>query len=659
MKRAISILLVVFSIFILHDKVFGQGNEYGQYFEASSNDIPILVKDDVGKLIKVGNLIKGEVFPRVDNFTAWHEIEFGNRSAYISKDWTSPSDGRQIKNLNSGYKNSKMTIEAMVNVSVYDNTSGRLVPFATILKGVKYPVIREYTSWYTVSLAGRMGYIRKNEVKLGFTDADRFFKVEQDNVPILVKDKEGNLNQVGKLIKGEIYPIIHNFTAWHEIKYGNKSAYIPKDGTSPSDGKQLKNLNKSYKNSGITFETLTEVPIYDNTSGKLVPFGKIEQGGEYPLAYDYGGDWVYVLLANRVGFVKKDLIKVNSLIDSYLEVDLRKPANITAQDIVNFFNLNRPDSPLKNYAQNFINAQNKHGVNATYLVAHAIWETGWGGSNLIEYKNNLYGYGAYNVCPFTCGYYFSSIDDGINAVAYMVKTNYLDSNGDYYVSDKGETYRSTLLGMNVRYATDQNWKYGISNLMEGIKTFDAFYYTSKNPVTSIGPTPSTLYRDIPDGLPYPKDIIIDFPSDIKAVTTTEGLSFRTKPYTSASMFIDSLAKGTEMTILGYNEDVRVDSNYPYYNKWYRIRVNGIEGWVYGEYIDIQNLIYVNASDLNIRKEPKLNGERLTQVSYTYLKAVLKNGVPNEQSGWYQVYLPNSSSTGWVSGDYDYIDIIKR
>jgi beta-N-acetylglucosaminidase len=42
-----------------------------------------------------------------------------------------------------------------------------------------------------------------------------------------------------------------------------------------------------------------------------------------------------------------------------------------------------------------------------------------------------------------------------------VNANYLTPGGKFY-------NRSTLAGMNVRYATDQNWKYGIAGIMNSL-----------------------------------------------------------------------------------------------------------------------------------------------------------------------------------------------
>lgn len=269
----------------------------------------------------------------------------------------------------------------------------------------------------------------------------------------------------------------------------------------------------------------------------------------------------------------------------YLYLDLRKPSNITATDIVNFFNARRPDSLLKSYAQTFIDAQNKYGVNAQYLVAHAIWETGWGGSNLISYKNNLYGYSAYDPCPFTCGLYFPTVGDSVNFVANIVRQDYLVESGKWYNG-------SNLKGMNVKYATDSNWANGISNLMKSIKPYDSSYYLQTAVHSGSSITAPSFGRDIPAGQPYPTDVIVTYPVGKTATVMTNGLSFRSIPYTLSSALIKTLSTGKVITVLGYNTDVLYApgdiSKYPYDNRWYRVLVDGQVGWLYGGGIVFNN-----------------------------------------------------------------------
>ncbi|WML54780.1 Ig-like domain-containing protein [Neobacillus sp. PS3-12] len=186
--------------------------------------------------------------------------------------------------------------------------------------------------------------------------------------------------------------------------------------------------------------------------------------------------------------------------DPYTLIDLRKPTNITAADLTNFFNKYYPGSPLLKDVQYFINAQATYGVNAQYLAAHAIWETGWGKSDIYNYKHNLFGYGAYDTNPFNGAYYFPSDVDSINYEGYIVRKNYLDPTGKYYNG-------STLKGMNVRYASDQNWANGIASIMEKIKPYnyatDYAYYSQTNILPATSTVPSSYGTSIPVGQPTP------------------------------------------------------------------------------------------------------------------------------------------------------------
>ncbi|URM33424.1 glucosaminidase domain-containing protein [Cytobacillus firmus] len=337
--------------------------------------------------------------------------------------------------------------------------------------------------------------------------------------------------------------------------------------------------------------------------------------------------------------------------DSYAEIDLRKPADITAQDIINFFNNSPvPNSLLKNYAQEFINTQQQSGVNAVYLVAHSILETGWGRSTLAQYKRNFFGYGAYDTCPTTCAFYFPTGQDNINYVAYKVKTDYLMSNGTFYNGP-------TLEGMNVRYASDKEWHNKIAKLMQSIQLFDAKYYDEAAPSEKIPAKPPVYSREIPDGLPYPIDIYKSLPNGIMAEVNTD-VNFRTIPYVMGSTLIKTISKGTNVILSGYNTDVQpiMYDNKPY--DWLKVIQNGTNGWINGYYLNIKNLLQVNASSLNIRKDATTNSSSMALVSSgTYLKMSLdSSGKPIKKNGWIQVYTPHNE-IGWVSEEF--ISIISK
>ncbi|MDP4103590.1 MAG: Ig-like domain-containing protein [Bacillota bacterium] len=253
---------------------------------------------------------------------------------------------------------------------------------------------------------------------------------------------------------------------------------------------------------GSRLDVVAAFPNYQN----------VNSGYNFTFDTQQFADGQHVLTVKETGTNGTTTVLNNTILisngDPYSLIDLRKPATITAADIVKFINHYKPYDPnnpsmpnrLLNDAQAFIDAQNKYGVNAQYLVAHAIWETGWGGSQIYAYKHNLFGYGAYDTNPFNGAYYFPTDADSINFEAYIVRKNYLDPTGKYYSG-------SNLKGMNVYYASDQNWVNGIANLMEEIKPFNystdyAYYYqTAILPASST--VPPSYGTAIPAGQPTP------------------------------------------------------------------------------------------------------------------------------------------------------------
>ena len=78
------------------------------------------------------------------------------------------------QNVNLSYINTNTTIMTKVDVDVFDNTSGSLVPMAILKANYRYPVIADYGNFWKVDVGGRIGYVAK-------------VRVEEDNgVPILM-----------------------------------------------------------------------------------------------------------------------------------------------------------------------------------------------------------------------------------------------------------------------------------------------------------------------------------------------------------------------------------------------------------------------------------------------------------------------------------------
>lgn len=114
-----------------------------------------------------------------------------------------------------------------------------------------------------------------------------------------------------------------------------------------------------------------------------------------------------------------------------------------------------------------IAAAETHGINASYIVAHAAVETGWGTSRVCRLKNNLFGWSAFDATPFASSKAFPSKEACIDFVMGRINALYLTAGGRYF-------RRSACLGkpnpggygMNAHYATDPAWGRSIAAVAE-------------------------------------------------------------------------------------------------------------------------------------------------------------------------------------------------
>ncbi|MFD1451537.1 SH3 domain-containing protein [Oceanobacillus sojae] len=263
-----------------------------------------------GPLKQVGEVIKGQEYSIVSDYGNWHRIQFGDIYGYVKKINTSPSNGKSISNKNKNYTNTSRDMKALQKVTVYDNSSGSLKPFGYIEKDSVFPIATDYGSWWRIIFADRIGYVSKNEVQAEFKKGDKFFKVHKNNLPIYDNRGSGSLKKVGSLQKNQVFSIVSDYGSWWRVQFGDIYGYVKKSETGYATGTEVKNLNKSYKNSERKLTPKKQVDVYDNTSGSLVSMGKIDSGIEYSIVSDYGNWWRVVYL-DRVGYVLKSDVNVN------------------------------------------------------------------------------------------------------------------------------------------------------------------------------------------------------------------------------------------------------------------------------------------------------------------------------------------------------------
>ena len=125
-------------------------------------------------------------------------------------------------------------------------------------------------------------------------------------------------------------------------------------------------------------------------------------------------------------------------------------------------------SPLAGSGSYFKQIEETYKVNAMYLLAHALHESGWGTSLIAQDKNNLFGYGAVDSDPYRGAYSYNTFKESIQDAAERINKNYHRVEGSFY---NGSILGNKALGMNVRYASDQLWGEKIAGHMYRIDLY--------------------------------------------------------------------------------------------------------------------------------------------------------------------------------------------
>ncbi len=127
---------------------------------------------------------------------------------------------------------------------------------------------------------------------------------------------------------------------------------------------------------------------------------------------------------------------------AFQNLDLTTKSELSADELRNGLR-----GELKNYAEDFIEAEETYGVNALFLAAISAWESGWGKSCFRP--NNIFGWS---------GKSFDSKEECIDFVASKIAEHYLSENGKYY---RGKT----VAAVNRCYNGTELWERKIVGIM--------------------------------------------------------------------------------------------------------------------------------------------------------------------------------------------------
>lgn len=325
---------------------------------------------------------------------------------------------------------------------------------------------------------------------------------------------------------------------WYKISYEGKECWA-------AGGYWVTPYNSSlgtyYKNYGLTgnlihhFTTYGGVDYNDSFTNLGTAPSYMAKDVWY---YSFDGNYFYSNLTSmledyRTGGYARSINSNNPHYAYYVYLTSRSTTGYTAADFDNVISAKYNAEQSKMYATGayFKEAEEKYGTNALLAFSAALNESSWGTSSIAMNKNNLFGYGAADSCPYECAYSYSSPRDSILDYASKSSTSYETASGKYY---NGSHYGNKSSGKNVYYATDPYWGETMaSNAFNRDKSFGGKDFNSNTiGVTKKGVSGVAVYKN-PDTSSYlytlknskRSDAVYDFSVNVVDKVTNNGKEF--------------------------------------------------------------------------------------------------------------------------------------
>ncbi|PEC50537.1 peptide-binding protein [Bacillus sp. AFS077874] len=502
--------------------------------------------------------------------------------------------------------------------------------------------------WYRINYNGKNLYVKSEDVSANSFTTFTTTKYKALNATYLYESFGNASKQLIQIPKDTVIPISKKIGNWYSVSYNGVNGYVRTADFGKSDVVTITNITDT---TYITTSELNLRQTYDTSSALLtvIPVNMVLMATDKT-----SNNWYKVSYNGKTGYVSGSYIKqvktgdpITSR-DSYQFIDLRTPSPVTAAQI-NTYIANNVKSGVKSIltgqGQLFIDAGNKYGVNALYLAAHAIHESGFGTSQISLGKNNLFGFGSYDTTPYIASYKFMSVQENVEYIARSIKSTYLNpSNWKYkgaYLGFSTKDMSNVRIdaaseGMNFYYATDPNWGKLIAQHMQKILPFNKAYYDQAQPNTTIPGSPST---------PVGSDV---FPANVQAVAKGNIDLYTAKGDTAK---VKSITAGTTFLLLEKTN-----------NYWIKLSIDGNVFWTnsiklnaYSQTLSVKNLGRITTDGLNVRSAATTaENNVIGKLNLNNYVSIVTNTdgtlTMDSTKKWYEIQLANGSF-GWVSSSY--------
>ena len=460
----------------------------------------------------IGKLSKGTKVKVISESSGWSKINYNNKTVYVSSGHlkavsTSTLDINE-EDKTEEYKEIKVVNTDRLNVRKGPSTSYESI--GKIEKETDVEVISESNGWSKINYNKTTAYVstryldKKTTNEEDKTEEYKEIKVVNTDRLNVRKGPSTSYESIGKIEKETDVEVISESNGWSKINYNKTTAYVATrylDSISSNeqigpvvDEDSVENVNGAtinHKALNYTLQSHIDVQYKRGLSGGNLISSNISRSSEESTTYTMLQSRAYVAPSKsdlEYYLNPENFTKSNKGMMQFLRLDTYK-GGVSESELNSYLNslpkVNGKNTVFYNQGKSFIDAAKKHDIDLLYLVAHAMWETGYGkstlakGQTITSYKGkplgnpvtvyNFFGIGAIdksaNVSGAEASYSngWTSVGKTIEGSAKWLKENYIRSNK----YDQNTIYKMRFYYDNVKhqYATDVNWANGISGIM--------------------------------------------------------------------------------------------------------------------------------------------------------------------------------------------------
>ncbi|OFD02126.1 putative endo-beta-N-acetylglucosaminidase LytB [Bacillus thuringiensis] len=432
----------------------------------------------------LGNLKNGEKVTVLGKVNGWAKINYQGKEGYVSLEFI--TIGKDSIDPTNPTNPGQVTEErAVVNASLLNVRKGPSTGAAAVghLKnGETVTIIGKENGWAKIRFNGGEGYVSLQFLKVKQGSSSYEIVTSSQKVQ---KPNEAEATQIMQNMKedayiksdGKVVNMKQGFVRAngviniYDITTGKKLTYV-KGG---ADLKFVKAVDDRIhvQIDGMTgYVNINDVTLHPTMTGEKTSYYATKNGKLYHYVYNpENGKHATYQIGNAPKHLKEgeryeafDKKQIGGQ-DSYQYFEympLRATSTYTGDEIDNFLRKSNAKSPLIGLGKYFVSAAEKYKMNAGYLVSHAILESGWGTSRIAQDKKNLFGFRAVDSDPYNGATGFKTWEEGIDFCAAYIDKHYLNPSGNTY---NGGNLGDKAQGMNVMYASDENWGQQIASLM--------------------------------------------------------------------------------------------------------------------------------------------------------------------------------------------------